>query len=302
MQNDRLFQIVYLLMEQKTMTAKELAKHFEVSTRTILRDVDTLALAGVPVYTTKGKNGGISIMDGFVLDKTTISDEEQDQILAALQGLSVSENYEAEGLLKRLSAFFQKTDTNWIEVDYSRWGNSSADREKFNALKEAILGKRAITFEYPNPFRKTAPRKVYPLKLVYKSHAWYLQGYCLLRNNYRTFKINRIMNLEVLEETFRNLKFTPPAIEVEADEQWDMVDLKLKFDPQATYRLYDEFDASTVVKQKDGSFLVDVSLPFTHWIYEYLLSFGDQLEVLAPEEVRKGLAERLGKMSQYYYS
>ncbi|MDR1440129.1 MAG: HTH domain-containing protein, partial [Clostridiales bacterium] len=141
MQISRLFEIVYLLLNKKSVTANELAEHFEVSGRTILRDIDTLSAAGIPVYTSQGKGGGISILDNFVLNKATISDEEQNQILLALQSLSAVGQAEADRILTKLRAIFDKAATDWIAVDFSRWGNSRADRERFETLKRAVVGK-----------------------------------------------------------------------------------------------------------------------------------------------------------------
>ena len=120
MQINRLFEIVYLLMDKKSITANELAAHFEVSKRTILRDIDTLTMSGIPIYTMQGKGGGISIHDKFVLNKMVISESEQQQILFALQGMSATQLIETESVLSRLKSLFEKSDSDWIEVDFSR--------------------------------------------------------------------------------------------------------------------------------------------------------------------------------------
>lgn len=300
MQISRLFEIVYLLIERKTVTAKELADHFEVSTRTILRDVETLSMAGMPIYTTKGKGGGISILDGFVLNKTTISDEEQSQILAALQGLALTEHFAAEGLISKLGALFQKTNTSWIEVDYSRWGNSEADKEKFEILKNAVIRRQVIAFDYPNPYQKISKRTVYPLKMVFKSRAWYLQGYCTMRSDYRTFKINRILRPVPLGETFACDEFIPPPVEVKDNSTESLIDLKLLFAPQTEYRIFDEFDEDAVSMQDSGSFLVSLKLPEDYWLYGFLLSFGADLQVLEPTHVRDNLIAQLDKIKAQY--
>ena len=121
MKLSRLFEIVYLLLDRKKMTTRELAEYFEVSTRTILRDIEALSIAGVPVITDKGRNGGIYIMDSFRLDKTTLSKEEQELIIFALQNITASGNIETKGTLSRLSALFNEPSPSWIDVDFSRW-------------------------------------------------------------------------------------------------------------------------------------------------------------------------------------
>jgi predicted DNA-binding transcriptional regulator YafY len=146
MQISRLFEIVYILMDKKIVTANSLAEHFEVSKRTILRDIDTLATAGIPVYTMQGKGGGIAIQDRFILNKAVISQEEQQQILFALQGVAATRHIEAEGILSRLRSLFDKAGRDWIEVDFSRWGNCASDRAKFDTLKTAIINERMIAF------------------------------------------------------------------------------------------------------------------------------------------------------------
>ena len=229
MQINRLFEIVYILLEKKSITANELAARFEVSKRTILRDIGTLSGAGIPIYTTKGKGGGISILDNFVLNKTTISDEEQSQILMALQGLTSTQNVESGGILSKLGALFEKTDTNWIEVDFSRWGNVGSDKEKFEMLKKAIIKKQPVIFQYPGYYGVVNERTVYPLKLAFKSKAWYVQAYCLLKDDYRLFKINRILQMEVLPGSFADKEFLPPPIDPDYPESTELISLELIF-------------------------------------------------------------------------
>lgn len=300
MQISRLFEIVYILLDKKKVTANDLAAHFEVSKRTILRDIETLTMAGIPIYTTKGKGGGISILDGFVLNKTTISDEEQNQILFALQSLASTQNIDASSILSRLGALFSKTDTTWIEVDFSRWGNQSPDKEKFELLKKAILEKRIISFVYPSSYGKTSSRTLVPLKLVFKSKAWYLQGYCMDRNDYRIFKINRMLKMKVLEKTHAEHIGPPPPIEEENLAIPSLVHLKLLFSSTAAYRVYDEFDEKHIQETDDGSFAVAVDLPEDLWLYGFLLSFGPAVKVLEPESVKKVLLSMVKEIESSY--
>lgn len=169
MQINRLFEIVYLLMDKKSMTAAELALHFEVSKRTILRDIEVLTMAGIPIYTTTGRNVGISILDKFKLNKAVISDDEQKHILYALQGVGATGYKDADNILSRLRRLFEKTDKDWIEVDFSRWSGDKTDKFKFDMLKKAIIGEFAISFTYSGSSGCMVDRKVYPLKLVFRT-------------------------------------------------------------------------------------------------------------------------------------
>jgi predicted DNA-binding transcriptional regulator YafY len=289
MQTDRLFEIIYLLINKNKMTAMELAEHFEVSKRTILRDIDTLTMAGIPIYTIQGKGGGISIMDSFVLNKTVLSEDDKNQILFALQGLSVASTIDAEHVLSKLQSLFGKTDTNWIEVDFSRWGNRDSDKRKFEVLKNAILGKRAISFRYVSSYGEESERRAYPLKLVFKSKAWYLQTFCTVKQDYRTFKINRILGVTETDESFTEGSYFPPPIEFSKTLPDSLITLTLVFSPQVAYRIYDEFDEGCIEKCDNGWLRVIARLPEDSWLYGFLRSFGKDVCIISPEYLKEKL-------------
>jgi len=295
MQIHRLFEIVYILMDRKSVTAQELATHFEVSKRTILRDAETLSVAGIPIYTSKGKGGGISILDNFVLNKATINEEEQIQILTSLQSLAVTEQIDTSGIIAKLGTLFAKADTKWLEVDFSRWGKDEADKEKFEMLKQAIIKKKEIAFVYIGMSGNSGKRKVYPLKLVFKSKEWYVQAFCLKRNDYRTFKINRMQEIKSTGKEFSGQEFIPPPID-NADVVAKLIHLELQFSAETAYRIYDEFDATEIKKNKDGTFMVTVDLPEDGWLYGFLLSFGGNVKIIAPRRVKEELTKEIRKM------
>lgn len=282
MQINRLFEIAYLLTDKKKVTAKELAEHFEVSRRTILRDVETLSAAGIPIYTQQGKGGGISIMDHFVLNKAILSENEKDQILFALQSLAAVKNIDTETVLGKLQSFFGQTDTSWIEVDFSRWGRSDLDQGKFEVLKTAILGKRKITFCYFSSNGVESRRVVCPLKLVFKSKFWYLQAFCLKSQDYRTFKINRIVEVTETGESFADSSYTPPPIEASQQPVDSLAALVLTFSPRVAYRVYDEFDEGCIEMCDNGWLRVSVKLPENDWLYGFLRSFGRDIDIISP--------------------
>lgn len=300
MQINRLFEIVYILLEKKCITANELAAHFEVSKRTILRDIETLSIAGIPIYTSKGKGGGISILDNFVLNKTTISDEEQNQILIALKSITSTQHIDTSDILSKLSTLFEKTDTNWIEVDFSRWGNTQPDKEKFETLKKAIIKKLAVSFTYPSSYGEITSRTIFPLKLVFKSKAWHLQAYCLNKKEYRTFKINRMLQIEVLRNSFAGQDFSPPPIDTD-NSLSALVHLKLLFSAEVAYRVYDEFDMKDVHQNDDGTFTVTIDLPNDYWLYGFLLSFGMTVRVVEPQSVRDCLLAQIEEIKKSYF-
>ncbi|MDR1045223.1 MAG: YafY family transcriptional regulator [Candidatus Adiutrix sp.] len=300
MQINRLFGLVNFLLVNGTATAGELAKRFEVSERTILRDIDTLSAAKIPVYTMQGKGGGIALLDSYVLNKTAISDEEQNQILFALQSLSEAGQADAEQILVKLRALFDKAATDWIQMDFSRWGNSQTDNQRFETLKRAIIRKQAVRFTYVSSGGQTTERSACPLRLVFKSRAWYLQGFCLLKKDYRTFRISRMLGLEPLTESFEGQGLNPPPIEAGETASGALIKLKIAFAPCSAYRIYDDFDERHIEILEDGSRLVEVELPDDEWIYGFLLSLGTSARVLEPRSVRARLLEKIEALKNFY--
>lgn len=296
---NRTFEMIYILMQKKCMTAAGLARHFEVSTRTIYRDIDELSAAGIPVYTTKGRGGGVRLMDNFILDKSLLSEEEQDEILFALQSLRATNAGEENLISQRLAGLFQKSSTDWIDIDFSRWGSSIYEKKKFSKLKEAILTKRMVSFSYYNSQGETSCRLVEPVKLIFKGGSWYLQAYCLDRNSYRTFKIYRMEDILVLPEVFNEREELIPEIpqEWECGEQ---VEYQLLFSSQVSYRVYDEYSKHQIIKKEDGSLLVTVNYTKDTWLDGHLLSYGKDVTVLSPLEAREKLCQLASAIVEKY--
>ncbi len=290
MKNDRLFQILYILLDKGgSVTAPELAARLEVSTRTVYRDVDALSMAGVPVFATRGKGGGISLMPNYAFDKALLSDDEQNQILFAIQALRATDQ-PVGALLRKLGGMFQKQNANWIEVDFSRWGVGRRDSEKFERLKTAILEKRVLDILYCNTLGDTSERSVLPFKLVFKDKSWYLQAFCEKADDYRLFKISRIVELTPTVRHFTKSFEDAPPVEVEMPANAGSIPLKLNFAPSVAFRVYDEFDRSQIEKQPDGSMLVTADFPADGWVVGYLLSFGTAVRVISPARIRTELA------------
>lgn len=296
MQLDRLFAIVYLLVDKKRVTARELAKHFEVSSRTILRDIDTLSAAGIPIYTMRGKGGGIFMMENYILDRASITDEEQNQLLFALQSMASSEHVKADTLLAKLRALFNKTETEWIEVDFTPWGNSLRDKGKFELLKQSIIQSWALEFAYASSYGQLTKRRVYPLKLMFKSSSWYLQAYCTDRQDYRTFKVNRIQSCKLSDERFSREQYKAPPINQVNQSAGGYLKVKIELPVHMAFRVYDEFWPDDIERTPDGGFLLTTYLPDDGWLYSYLLSFGPGIKVLEPSQVKETLINMLDKM------
>ncbi len=298
MQINRLFEIVYILLDKKIITAKELAERFEVSIRTIYRDIDVLSEAGIPVYMSKGKGGGISILDNYVLNKSILSDSEQNEILAALQSLNAIHYPDVDNVISKLGLLFNKDNYNWIDVDFSHWGETN--KEKFNLIKTAILKKKVITFDYFSSYGQNTKRKAEPIQLWFKDKTWYLKAYCLTKQAFRIFKLTRMKAVELTDCSIQKRTFEESSFYSGREENYRIVDLKLHLDQSVAYRVYDEFNENSIIRNEDGSFEVTVSYPENDWLYGYIMSFGCAAKVLEPAYVRDIVVNRLRETLREY--
>lgn len=299
MQSGRLFQLLYLLLEGENWTVRRLSERLEASERTIRRDLDALSAAGIPVYTVQGRGGGVRLLPGFVLDRSLLSGQEQDTILYGLQTLHATGMDATDDLLRELSRLFRReTAKRWIDADFSPW-NGGIDRALFDLLREAILHHIPISFDYYSAEGETTSRTIEPVRLSFKGMAWYIQGWCRLREDFRTFKLNRMDDVELVEgEHFipRELPPLPDQIALGTN----MTSVVVRFAPQIAYRVYDEFDRARIAHQPDGSLIVHTDWPPGLWGVSYLLSYGSTAEVIQPEELRRALAQEAQKIAAQY--
>lgn len=297
MQINRLFEIIYLLLQRETITAAELAERFEVSQRTIYRDVETLSAAGIPIYMKKGKGGGIALLPDFVLDKTVFTDEEKTKILSSIQAVGAVNLSGKDTVITKLGSLFGESYIDWIEVDFSSWYKTSGETELFQQLKEAICHKRTVVFKYSGINRQKSIREVEPLKLCFKGGAWYLYGYCKIRQDYRFFKLRRIKELETTENISEHK--APKRVLTQEDYfNNEYVHLKLRLSSEVSYRVYEEFEQYTELE--DGSFIAETDFEKGDWLNYYISSFGRHCEVLEPAFVRDEFKKELEELVKIY--
>lgn len=295
--NNRLFEIIYILLQKKKVTAKELADKFEVSTRTIYRDIEALSGANIPIYASKGKDGGIGILDEYVLNKTILSEEEQNQILFALQGMKKVVGEEEKDILEKLSILFNRKVDDWIKIDFSNWSEDNIQENRFEIIKSAILNKKLIEFNYYNSNGEESRRIVEPLQIWFKDKSWYLISYCRNKEDYRIFKIARIKEIKTLQEHFeREL----PKEQKEEKCNFKSISLELEISKQMAYRVYDEFENSEISKKENGDFIVKVEYPENEWVYGYILSFGEHIKVIAPNRAKNIIKDKLERTLKNY--
>ncbi|HHX04185.1 MAG TPA: YafY family transcriptional regulator [Tissierellia bacterium] len=297
MKINRLFEIVYMLLDKDKMTARELADRFEVSTRTIYRDVEDLSAAGIPIYMSKGRNGGISLLSDYVLNKTLLTEKEKIHILSALQGFNALDELSVEDTLSKLSAFFGDKDQGIYEIDFDDWGNLIKDQ--FDKSKQAIMSKKLLSFDYLSSLNMRSKRMVEPYKLWFKDKNWYLKAFCLDKKAMRTFRFSRMRKVEILDKSFepRMIEFSETNDE---KHSFKMIEIVLRIEKEMEYRVLDEFSDSNVAINEDGSFIVTMKSIEDDWLYGYILSFGSSAMVLSPLKLRKAMATMIGEMSSNY--
>jgi len=301
MKLNRLLEITLILLNKGTTTARELAGRFGVSTRTIYRDIDVLSTAGVPVFTNKGSGGGISLLDNYAINKALLTEHERDSLLLALKTLQATKYPEVEAVLDKIGAVFRKaTSADWVEIEFSPWGSGPNEENKFLDIKRAILESKIVTFDYINADGILSRRSVEPMRLAFKGQAWYVWGYCRTRRDFRTFRISRMRNLAVTDEGFARRPLESPREEEPATPPKKQVTLKLRFQPQDLYRVYDDYDEERITRNADGTYDVTVTFPEDEWVYGYIMSFGSYVEVLAPPHVRDIVRARMKKALKLY--
>lgn len=301
MQIDRLIQIVFLLLRHENITAKQLAEELCVSTRTIYRDINILSVAGIPITSQKGFGGGLSLLQGFSLDKSYFTQEEQNNIVQALQILKSSNYPDADKSLNKVAGLFSHNlQSEWLEIDFSYWGSPEKERNNITALERAIINKYVITFTYFNAELTVTHQTVEPLKLVFKSHSWYLVAYSENKKDIRTFKMSRIRELQITSQLFdrelpKDFSITPVY-----KEEYNTPVFILHFSEKIAYKVYDEFQEKYIKKLDDGTLEVTFRYQLSDWTFLYLLSFGEYVEIIEPVEARNILKEKAKRISAMY--
>ena len=301
MQIDRLIQIVFLLLRHENITAKQLAEELCVSTRTIYRDINILSVAGIPITSQKGFGGGLSLLQGFSLDKSYFTQEEQNNIVQALQILKSSNYPDADKSLNKVAGLFSHNlQSEWLEIDFSYWGSPEKERNNITALERAIINKYVITFTYFNAELTVTHQTVDPLKLVFKSHSWYLVAYSENKKDIRTFKMSRIRELQITNQLFdrelpKDFSITPVY-----KEEYNTPVFILHFSEKIAYKVYDEFQEKYIKKLDDGTLEVTFRYQLSDWTFLYLLSFGEYVEIIEPVEARNILKEKAKKIFSMY--
>lgn len=298
MKIDRLIGIIITLQQKKTVTAPYLAEKFEVSRRTISRDIEDICKAGIPIVTTQGVGGGISIMEGFSLDTTVFTQQELTAIFTGLRSMeSVSNDLSAEKLAQKLGGDSAIRLADHMVIDLASYYKNDLV-PKVERIKQAIGQSKCVAFHYC--YNKGEAEKVIePYLIMYKWSDWYVFGYCKERQDFRMFKLRRLWNLEMTEESFEPRDISRKESQVGSHIR-DDYRITAVYDPSVKYRLVEEYGPDSFTVQEDGSLYTQWGFTRPNEAVEWFLSFGSKVKVLAPPEMVERMKKTLEDMKNLY--
>ncbi len=308
MKIDRLVSIIMILLDKKRIGAQELADMFEVSPRTIYRDIDTINMAGIPVRSTSGVGGGFEIMQKYKIDKKVFSTADLSAILMGLTNLSTMiRGDELVNAIAKVKSFIPaekakdiELKANQIYIDLSPWIGNRNIQAYLEIIKTSLLESRLLSFEYADRYGNKTARTAEPYQLVLKNSHWYLQGYCLKRNDFRLFKISRISNLQIQEEFFTPREYQKPQLDFADILATMQTKIKIRIHKSVMDRILD-FCAFEHFSP-DGNDHYIVSFPFieNEYYYNILFSFGNKCECLEPLHIRTEMKRRIHDIATLY--
>lgn len=296
MKIDRQIGILSILLQKERVKVKELSEKFEVSTRTIARDIDDICAAGIPIVSERGQSGGISVMEGFKLDKTLLTSLEMQGIIAGLKGLdSVCGTSRYRQLMEKLSP--DAVQVNDIIIDLSSW-DKTAVADKIEFIRTAINDCEKIAFAYYSP-SGDSNRTIEPYSLIFQWSNWYVWGWCESRGDYRMFKLTRLAELRLAGEKFERRDVPEYSCDKLRHTKGE-IEARVRFDKSVKWRIIDEFGTELPEFEEDGSAQVVFTWSDVPSFYQYILSFGDKAEIISPDKYRREFGELLKRMLEKY--
>ncbi|MFE4710203.1 MULTISPECIES: helix-turn-helix transcriptional regulator [unclassified Paenibacillus] len=298
---ERLISIIMILLKKNIVSTSEFAQLFNVSKRTILRDMETLSLSNIPIYATHGVNGGYGIMDEYKVDKRLLSSTDLENILTALGGLEqilISE--EVELTIKKIEAMVSPLSLkSSIQLSFYDWEGRSEILQTLRACQEAILMRRLVSFDYIDKDGATSNRIVEPYQLHFSERSWYLKGFCLDRMGYRTFKLSRIDKLTMDEKTFSPRDDLLEQVQ-QASYQPQLVAIKALISPGIKDQFIERYGRKSIENYSAEFLLATIYVPQNSTGFQFLASFGTNLTILEPKTYVEDFRKYLKKMMDNY--
>jgi len=304
MKTDRLLSIVIYLLNHDIVSAAKLAERFEVSRRTILRDIEHISLAGIPIQSLPGAKGGYSIMEGYKLDGRIVNNEVTSAIITALKGLlSAYDSKRYNEALEKISSAFPHKQTQNIFLDFGASGENTEIQLKLKTLENSINGKYSVEILYENALGNTSRRLVEPIALNYRWYAWYLLAFCISKQDYRIFKVVRISELETTKIPF-SIEHEDPAYLLEQAFQGGerkSLDITVLCKAEIKIPICEYLGGQITKTLENGDFIMQLhALEDERMWFAMLLSFGDKVTVMQPESLKTRITETAKNLLSLY--
>lgn len=305
MKIDRLIAMIMILLENEVISAGALAKKLEVSSRTIYRDIDTLTMAGLPIFTTQGVAGGVGLMKSYKIDKKLFTPKDIQTLLTSLRSYRQLYNHkEIVHVLEKLSNIGQEgvksEKGSSFTVDLSLNQGNRSLRSLLSSVEIAINEERYIKFDYINKDGNVTSRKIEPYQVVFKESSWYLQAFCTLKEDYRIFKLARMGNLYVLPETFVPRDFSPLAMDGSGWMSGERVPVKIRIALSLKDKVIERYGEENIISVEGDSCLAIFPIVNNEYGYDILLRFGDKCEIIEPPDVREAFQNYVRKILAIY--
>ena len=310
MKVDRLVSIILILLDKKRIGAQELADMFEVSPRTIYRDIDTISMAGIPVRSISGVGGDFEIMEQYKIDKKVFSAADLSAILMGLSGLSgMIRGDELVNALAKVKSFIPadrakdiELKANQIFIDLSPWMGNRNIQPYLEIIKTALQESKLLSFEYADRYGIKTARTAEPYQLVLKNSQWYWQGYCYRRNDFRLFKLSRTSNLQIQEESFTPRDYQKPQLGFADILAAMQTKIKIRIHKSVMDRVLDYCTYEHFSPDGDEHYIVSFPFIENDYYYNILFSFGDKCECLEPLHIRAEMKRRIHDTAAIYES
>lgn len=298
---ERLISIIMILLQKNVVSATEFAKLFNVSKRTILRDMETLGLSNIPIYSINGVNGGYGIMDEYKIDKRLLSSKDLENILTALGGLGkILFSDEVESTLKKIESMIGSTISGGtIQLSFYNWDGRPEIVQILKTCQEAIEQGRLLTFDYIDQSGVKSQRRVEPYQLHFSEMSWYLKGFCLDRMEYRTFKLSRTDNLNIDIKTFIARDYMTER-KTEQYYQPNLITIKVLISHRIKDQFIERYGQKRIEAHNSELLIAEIDMPQNHFGFRFLASFGTDLQIIEPKAYVEEFREFLNAMINKY--
>lgn len=297
-----------MLINRPMITAHDLSLKYNVTIRTIYRDIQTIVAAGIPVISYQGKKGGFCLSENYRIDRQLLSINDMTAILLALKGISTTfKNENVNEAIEKIESLVPEDKKNYVQqqfenvlIDLSGWSESPDRKKNLHLTNLALSQKKLISFTYRNLMGEEAKRLIEPMTLILKMNAWYVYGFCRDKNDYRLFRLSRMSQCEIHNQTFIRRNKAYNESDFFKNNSMNTIPIKIKFAPQAKNKVEEFFYGSVESVSEDGFITVVVHYPEDEWIYSMLLSFGNDIEVVSPPHLRRKILKRIESTLQLY--